>query len=90
MNKVYLFLVKNWKTTIIGAATSVLTYLTSTGKISQPQFEMIIGILVAVGYFLSKDADTTISDKTLNAKVDERLEERKQEISDDSTPTHTI
>lgn len=80
MEKIHLFLIKNWKTTIIGAATSILTYLTSTGKISQPQFEMIIGILVAVGYFFSKDADTTISDKTLNAKVDERLNDKKEEI----------
>lgn len=80
MNKVYLFLVKNWKTTIIGAATAVLTYLTSTEKITQPQFEMIIGILVAVGYFFSKDGDTTISDKTLNDKVDERLNDKKEEI----------
>lgn len=80
MNKIYLFLIKNWKTTIIGAATSVLTYLTSINKISQSQFEMIIGILVAIGYVLSKDGDTTISDKTLNDKVDERLNDKKEEI----------
>lgn len=80
MNKIYLFLVKNWKTTIIGASTSILTYLTSINKISQPQFEMIIGILVSIGYLLSKDGDTTISDKTLNDKVDERLNDKKEEI----------
>ena len=80
MNKIYLFLVKNWKTTIIGASTAILTYLTSINKISQPQFEMIIGILVSIGYLLSKDGDTTISDKTLNDKVDERLNDKKEEI----------
>lgn len=80
MNKIYLFLVKNWKTTIIGASTSILTYLTSINKISQSQFEMIIGILVSIGYLLSKDGDTTISDKTLNDKVDERLNDKKEEI----------
>ena len=60
MEKIHLFLIKNWKTTIIGASTSILTYLTSINKISQPQFEMIIGILVSIGYLLSKDGDTTI------------------------------
>lgn len=34
MKKAYLFIVKNWKTTIIGILTSILTYLLSTNKIN--------------------------------------------------------
>lgn len=35
MKKAYLFLVRNWKTTIVGILTSLLTYLLSNGTISK-------------------------------------------------------
>ena len=63
MKKAYLFLVRNWKTTIVGILTSLLTYLLSNGTISKEQFELSLGILVAVGYVLTKDGDVSTPTK---------------------------
>ena len=82
MKKTYLFIVKNWKTTIIGILTSILTYLLSTNKIDNNQYELILGLLISIGYILTKDGDKTISNNTLEQKVEQKVEEKIKNISD--------
>ena len=82
MEKAYLFIVKNWKTTIIGILTSILTYLLSTNKIDNNQYELILGLLISIGYVLSKDGDKSISNTTLEQKVDEKVEEKLKQLTD--------
>ncbi len=82
MKKTYLFIVKNWKTTIVGAITAVLTYLLSIGRIDNNKYELILGLLISIGYILTKDGDKSISNTTLERKVDEKLEEKLEKISD--------
>lgn len=82
MKKIYLFIVKNWKTSIIGLLTSILTYLLSSGKINNNQYELILGILVSLGYILTKDGDKSISNSTLDEKVEEKVSEKLNQITD--------
>lgn len=81
MKKAYLFIVKNWKTTIIGILTSILTYLLSTNKIDNNQYELILGLLISIGYVLSKDGDKSLSNNTLEEKVEEKVEEKLNQLT---------
>ncbi len=56
------YIVKSWKTTFAGVALFILTFLVQDGKITQSEFEMGIGVLTALGFTFSKDADQTHSD----------------------------
>lgn len=79
MQKVYDFLVKNWKTTIVGVLTTVLTYFLSNGSITEHQFQLGIGLLVAIGAILSKDGDGTITDQEkteISEQTDQKIEEK--------------
>lgn len=84
MQKVYDFLVKNWKTTIVGVLTTVLTYFLSNGSITEHQFQLSIGLLVAIGAVLSKDGDGTITDQEkteISEQTDQKIEEKLNEES---------
>ncbi|MDR1019031.1 MAG: hypothetical protein LBM02_10075 [Lachnospiraceae bacterium] len=64
MKKLYTFLVKNWKTTISAIILLLLTYHYHIGAITSEQFELYSGILIALGFLFSKDADKTGINKT--------------------------
>ena len=82
MKKTYLFIVKNWKTSIVGAITALLTYLLSIGKIDNNKYELILVLLISIGYILTKDGDKSISNTTLEQKVNEKVDEKFKKISD--------
>lgn len=87
MKKAYLFLVKNWKTSIVGLLTTILTYLLTIGKITQGQFELGVGVLVSIGYLLAKDGDSTLSTdekemmlNSMTARIDQKFEEETEQL----------
>ena len=82
MKKAYLFIVKNWKTSIVGAITAVLTYLLSIGRIDNNKYELILGLLISIGYILTKDGDKSISNNTLEQKSRTKSRRKNKKISD--------
>jgi uncharacterized PurR-regulated membrane protein YhhQ (DUF165 family) len=54
-------ILKSWKSSLAGLIIFVATFLVSQNKITQNEFEMLIGVLSAAGLLVSKDADQTHS-----------------------------
>jgi hypothetical protein len=52
---------KSWKSSLAGLIIFVATFLVSENKITQNEFEMLIGVLTAAGLLVSKDADQSHS-----------------------------
>lgn len=57
MKTITTFLLKNWKTTLGGVLILVLTGLKADDKISTELFTTLVGVLTALGFAASKDAD---------------------------------
>jgi hypothetical protein len=55
------YVVKSWKTTLVGAVIFIATFLIQEGKITQSQFEVVLAVLSAMGFVISKDGDQTHS-----------------------------
>ncbi len=55
-------ILKSWKSTLAGAIIFVATFLVSQNKITQSEFEIVVGVLTAAGLLAAKDADQTHSD----------------------------
>lgn len=63
MKKVFKKIAKNWKTTLAGITTIVISLFVSKGKLSPQDAAAITG---GIGLILSKDADKTDSAKPVN------------------------
>lgn len=59
MDKLKLYLSKNWKTTIAGAALGVVGILVSSGNITPDQAHVAALILAGLGFTVAKDGDKT-------------------------------
>jgi uncharacterized PurR-regulated membrane protein YhhQ (DUF165 family) len=52
---------KSWKSTLAGAVIFLATFLVSQNKITQSEFEIVVGVLTAAGLLAAKDADQSHS-----------------------------
>ena len=59
MEKLKVYLVKNWKTTILGAIGGGVAILVSSGAIDQGTATTILGVVTLALGVTSKDADKT-------------------------------
>jgi uncharacterized PurR-regulated membrane protein YhhQ (DUF165 family) len=59
---VYDAVLKSWKSSLAGAIIFLATFLVSQNKITQSEFEIVVGVLTAAGLLVAKDADQTHSD----------------------------
>ena len=59
MKNIYLFLIKNWKTSVSGIIVAILVYLQQIGVITESQFTLYTSVMVAIGFLFSKDGDET-------------------------------
>jgi hypothetical protein len=55
------YVVKSWKTTLVGSVIFIATFLIQEGKITQSQFEVVLAVLSAMGFVITKDGDKTHS-----------------------------
>ena len=51
-------------------------FIGQPNKIDNNQYELILGLLISIGYILTKDGDKSISNNTLEEKVEEKVEEK--------------
>lgn len=61
INYLHAYLVKSWKSTLVGVVIFIATFLIQEGKITQSQFEMVLAVLSALGFVITKDGDQTHS-----------------------------
>ena len=59
MEKLKVYLAKNWKTTLAGAAVGVVGILLQSGVIDPQTAAMVTTILTACGFTAAKDANKT-------------------------------
>lgn len=55
------YVIKSWKSTLVGLVIFIATFLIQEGKITQSQFEMVLAVLSAMGFVIAKDGDQTHS-----------------------------